>query len=281
MQTKLIKHIEEIKNHCIYSVDSNKEKVIKTLDLIIESLKNDNQEAIDNLIYLLGFKGEITELAKNNNWTDELKMINEDIYIIIREIRLYQKYNILLKSNYKNVHKESYATSPGKLHIDEEKWNDIKKFFNLSLSNKIRLNRNKNQIAGHIQFGDTNPAIVVSINPLLIAPYSEDMDAVVILKFPDKYTEKYNLQIKDKLITVNQYWTFGDIRNDIFVGENYQGDFKDFFPIIGDFISSEINIINTHKEYMSKNLWLYVENLSFNYIKEHKNLLRKPFSFLR
>jgi hypothetical protein len=53
--------------------------------------------------------------------------------------------------------------------------------------------------------GDSNPAVVVSVDPLRVAAYSPDLDSVAMLAFPNNFVDIYNLEIGTKLITVNTY----------------------------------------------------------------------------
>ena len=63
-------------------------------------------------------------------------------------------------------------------------------------------------ISEHVKYGDSQGAIVVKTNPLLIAAYNEDIDCIVMLVFEDKIQNKYNFKIQDRLVCVNTFAKF-------------------------------------------------------------------------
>ena len=68
------------------------------------------------------------------------------------------------------------------------------KFKNLGFSTHIEV------ISEHVKYGDSQGAIVVKTDPLLIAAYNEDVDCIVMLLFEDKIQKRYNFKIKKYLI---------------------------------------------------------------------------------
>lgn len=155
------------------------------------------------------------------------------------------------------------SSNPGKVKLSEKKWLEMV----VICRPKSNVARKKSLIAEYMWFGDFQPAIVVSLEPLKIAAYSDEMDAVVILKFPNALIKIYNLDEKDRLITTNVYYTEGSISNDIYIGENYQNRYVDFFPTIIDFLSDDIQIIDEHKKNISKETWNYVYELGKKHVE--------------
>ncbi len=141
--------------------------------------------------------------------------------------------------------------------------------------------RRKKRVREYICYGDTQPAVVISVKPLLIAPYSDEMDAVVLLHFPQAYAEKYGLQKFDRLISVNTYAGPDlHIAKDIFVGPNYLNRWVDFFPLIADFLSDDTEKLQKHKESIPDSVWDYTATLGEEYLLKHKGLMRNGFWFL-
>src|SRR5579884_1143605 len=70
----------------------------------------------------------------------------------------------------------------------------------------------------HLYYGDTRAAVVISTDPLLVAAYSDDLDCVVVLKFPAEFVDEYQLHVGSRLLTVNLY-TRGRWRPDIKRGQ--------------------------------------------------------------
>lgn len=132
----------------------------------------------------------------------------------------------------------------------------------------------KRSIKEHILHGDSQPAIVISKNPLLVAAYSEDIDCVVILKFPDKFLETYKLEQGSRLLAVNTYLYIEDYQKDLIPGPNNDNTWRGVSPIIVDFISDDIDTIESKKDQIEKSLWSYVYNLGLEYSKIHPNVWR-------
>ena len=64
----------------------------------------------------------------------------------------------------------------------------------------------KRLLAEHLIFGDSRAAIVMRpALPLLAAAYSDELDAVILLEFPDFLAEHYSLRLGSRLLTVNTY----------------------------------------------------------------------------
>ena len=54
--------------------------------------------------------------------------------------------------------------------------------------------------------GDTRAAVVLSTDPLLIGQYSDELDAVLVLAFPDWVAGQYDLKPGKKLVSSTMYW---------------------------------------------------------------------------
>ena len=75
-------------------------------------------------------------------------------------------------------------------------------------------------ISEHVKYGDSQGAIVVKTNPLLIAAYNEDIDCIVMLVFEDKIQNKYNFKIQDRLVCVNTFAEISQLQSDLIPGKN-------------------------------------------------------------
>ena len=138
------------------------------------------------------------------------------------------------------------------------------------------MNFQKAKLEEYIKFGDTQPAIVVSISPLIVAAYSDEMDAVVALKFPKQFVREYNLELFSKLISVNVYSYGFTISEDIEIGPGYYRRYVNFTPTIVDFLS-EIQKIDCHKINIPEKTWDYVKYLALKY---PLNKFRKGYWFI-
>lgn len=183
---------------------------------------------------------------------------------------------------------ESGASTPGRVTISNNKWKKISKDFNLSFSEKLKLNLSKKDVADYICNGDSQPAMVVSLEPLLIAAFSEDFDAVVILKFPNEYVLEYNLELYSRLIIINTYNEFdiNGLAKDIYVGDKYKDSHEELYwadvnPIIACFITDDQDILDNHSQQIPEETWGYVKQLGCEYLDKHPNQYRDGHWFVK
>ena len=283
----LIAVLERIKQFFVLSENfkstqfSSRETAIGYLNIIIGDLYTDNQDVIDRVVYAFGEHGCFEEIASNGGWALEYKEINKDFDKIICSIRKSQKGDYALFGDVRDgIHTDgnSYATSPGRMRISDEKWKYIAEVYRFGFLKKLRVNRQRAAVQEFISYGDTNPAIVVSTAPLLVAAYAYDLDAVVMLSFPQAFVQKYNLKHYDKLISVNTYLSEKQ-HYDVFYWNN-QSAWADFCPNIVDFLSDETTKLATHKNNIPDNTWDHVKTLSAEYLKNHAYLQREGFWFI-
>ncbi|MBO4982532.1 MAG: hypothetical protein J6D23_00595 [Clostridia bacterium] len=178
------------------------------------------------------------------------------------------------------IDKNSKAEVEGNIKLSKAKWRDIGKIYGLSLKNRIRLRKFARVEAECLNFGSVEPAVVMCTSPLLVAVYSEDMDAVLILQFAPAYKEKYNLKVGDKLISVNTYGNRGPIAKDIFTGPAYTQVWTDFTPHIADFLSNDKERLERLKGDIVETHWEYVKSLGGKYIYNHPTTTRNGFWFI-
>ncbi|KGN01965.1 hypothetical protein IRP63_07175 [Clostridium botulinum] len=175
----------------------------------------------------------------------------------------------------------TYASSPGSVTISKKKLKRLRPdLYGIrakigALLDTITIGfSEQRQIKEHIFYGDSQPAVVMSNEPLIIAAYSDDIDCVVILKFDDKYSKIYNLKKGDRLISINTYMRGTEYQKDIIIGPNNTNTWFGYSPIIADFISDDIHIIEEKKKQIDEALWNYVFNLGIEYMKIHPNIAR-------
>lgn len=114
-----------------------------------------------------------------------------------------------------------------------------------------------------LSHGDTQPAIVKSVDPLIISAYSDELDAVVFLRFPDVLVDKYKLKINDRLVTSNTYTLLVDrVEKDISPGEFWLERYSDFSPLVQLFLSDEEDFIRKRIELFDEDKWKRVEMLT-------------------
>jgi hypothetical protein len=180
----------------------------------------------------------------------------------------------------------SYATNPLSLTLSLEKLRDLSPEMTgfrglLSrlawwLSGKPHL---VEVLKEHIRRGDSQPAVVVETQPFLVAAYSEDLDCVAILRFPDRFVGEYGLQARSKLISVNTYGRAKRYQRDLIPGPNRDDSWTGFHPVIADFVSDDEGVIEHRKNGIGRELWTHVYGLGIDYIRTYPGVWRdgRPF----
>lgn len=180
----------------------------------------------------------------------------------------------------KYVDSNTRAENAGNAELSKEKFKQIRdKILKVSFISKMQYNNNFNRINDYMINGDTQPAIVYSVNPLIISAYSDEMDGVVFLEFPDVLAEMYNLKTGSRLVTSNIYKYGSKIAKDINIGSNYYNRYVDFTPIVQLFLSDNENYIKNRTELFSEEIWDKINYLTNEYAHSG-NQPRKGFYYL-
>lgn len=118
------------------------------------------------------------------------------------------------------------------------------------------------EIAYCLHEGDCRAAIVVSLSPLLIAAYSDEFDAVVMLRFSPRLAAVYDLSVGRRLITVNNYeQSLVSRQTDFRRGEQATGQFTGVYPLIAEFFTDDTERIAEIKRKISEEEWQRVHEL--------------------
>lgn len=129
-------------------------------------------------------------------------------------------------------------------------------------------------IREQISFGDSQPAVVISVKPVRVAAYSDEMDCIAMLEFPDGIAKLYSLQVGSRLITINTYKGNLPYHEDLLIGEGYLGKWFGFCPTIADFVSDNMALVNARKQAIDEERWAYVYDLGVDYYKNYPNRRR-------
>jgi hypothetical protein len=121
---------------------------------------------------------------------------------------------------------------------------------------KLNALQTKRMIREHMGFGDSRAAIVARVDPvLLVAAYTDEQDAVLLLKFPSFLTVEHQLRRGTRLLTVNTYGRGPKMMPDIVPGPNSLGRWINFYPIIAEFVSDDLEIIDARKQAIEDDEW--------------------------
>lgn len=121
----------------------------------------------------------------------------------------------------------------------------------------------------HLLCGDSRAAMVISINPLLIAAYTDEFDCVAMLKFPDRLISEYSLKVYDRLLTVNLYTPEGNLVEDLENGPASYCRYSNFTPFIAEFLSDSLSQIELRKAQILTSEWERTKYLAEKYISKN------------
>lgn len=106
--------------------------------------------------------------------------------------------------------------------------------------------------------GDSRAAVVLTIEPLRVAAYTDEFDCVIILRFTKEVDNYYRLEPGDRLLTINTYAPPGSMKRpkDITMGDRYKGsEWENVFPFIADFMTDDMDMIERRKRAISEDEW--------------------------
>ncbi|MCL2847153.1 MAG: hypothetical protein FWE13_00165 [Firmicutes bacterium] len=264
---------------------NSQQEAVADIHSIIKDIKSGDVYAIDRVPYIFSTHSGFEKIAQKSGFMNEYNKIEHAYASLIGSIRQAEKrdkniYGDAFNANSQSTNHDSYASNPGRLQISEEKWQAMIKLSRWGFFKKRQAKKVRPIIQEYMLFGDTQPALVMNTNPLLVAPYSSDLDAVVLLYFPKEYVELYNLKKYDRLISVNTYGTT-KAYDDIIFGPNMFNSWSEMFPNIGEFLSDDLDKIKKHKENIPEATWDYVKKLADEYVIRYKGLPRDAFWFVR
>ena len=153
------------------------------------------------------------------------------------------------------------------------------------LGEKMRADMRIQDVAGWLLEGDTQPAVVMSADPFIIAAYSDEFDAVVMLEFPKELYEQYALSAGSRLVTSCVYLegmnAGQDIAHDIFPGAGFSKEFAEFVPIVQLFLCKDEHKAQAAVSLFDEGHWRYVERLAAEYAAAHPDLRRDGFFYFK
>lgn len=125
----------------------------------------------------------------------------------------------------------------------------IRRLFGGKSDHEVALQR----LSRHLIQCDSRAAVVVSAKPLLVAAYSDDLDCVSLVRFPDEFVEHYFLGVGSKLLTVNE--SLANVAADLKLGPGATGMCGDFISVIAEFLSDDIDRIEARKRQIADAEW--------------------------
>ena len=175
----------------------------------------------------------------------------------------------------------TYATDPGQISLSHNKlrvlrpdlygiggiWKSVLAFLRVDWPERT-------YVQEQLQCGDSRAAVVVSITPLLIAAYTDELDCVAILHFSDEFVYEYRLSIGTRLVTVNCYGASQEYDSDLILGPKSRQKWTGFHPLIADFLTDDIDRVIARKKGISEDEWQRAESMGTECIKLHPGVAR-------
>lgn len=175
----------------------------------------------------------------------------------------------------------SFAGNPVHLAISEERLREIRpdlygfrgRLERLKVSAGLTWDQ-MTYIQEHLKNGDSRAAVVISVNPLRIAAYSDELDAIAMLAFPTEFADAYQLVVRARLLTINTYKRDPTYDRDLVVGPNALDRWSGFHPIIAEFVSDEEEKIDKRKDAIEESEWIRAERMGLEYFEKRPKVAR-------
>jgi hypothetical protein len=128
----------------------------------------------------------------------------------------------------------------------------------------------KTHIEEHLLYGDSRAALVISVSPLLVAAYTDELDCIALLRFNSNLVEEYGLREGARLLTVNTYSPLTDYyKEDLEPGPYATGRYGNFAPYIAEFLTDDHDRVERRKAEISDDEWQRAEGLGKEYMAKH------------
>ncbi|QEH31943.1 hypothetical protein OJF2_04100 [Aquisphaera giovannonii] len=131
-------------------------------------------------------------------------------------------------------------------------------------------------IAEHLLHADARAAVVITTRPLRVAAYSDDFDRIAMLAFDEDpwLVEEHRLRPGSRLITVNGYRREGEPDADLFLAKDRAYPWTGFGPLIGDFLSADVDRLHALRAEIAEAEWRRAEQLGRLYLERFPGLAR-------
>lgn len=133
----------------------------------------------------------------------------------------------------------------------------------------------RNLVRRQLTRGDARAAVVLSTDPLLVAAYTDELDAAVVLRYPNWLVPEYSLTPGRRLMTVNTYVRGFEIAPDIIVGPApVARRWVNVTPMIAEFLTDDVDRIRTLHAGLDEREWERAESFGRRYLECHQGRTR-------
>lgn len=129
--------------------------------------------------------------------------------------------------------------------------------------------------------GDCRAAVVIAVNPVVIAAYSDELDDVALLKFDQDFIGEIGFAVGNCLVSANSYLKEhpSSYARDVSQGKFSTGRYVNFHPVILDFITRDQSRLDTLRSQIEHDEWTRAYELGVEKLASRPELLRygSPF----
>lgn len=175
----------------------------------------------------------------------------------------------------------AYASDPGKVALSDSKlrvlrpelygirgaWKSLLASVGIGYSERA-------YVREHLQLGDSRAAVVLSSNPLLVAAYTDELDCVAVLRFPDGFVPDCDVSEGSRLLTVNSYKDSTQYDPDLILGEHAIKRWSGFIPIVAEFVTEDLARVEARKTQIPEHEWQRAEAMGQEYVRLHPGVAR-------
>lgn len=130
-------------------------------------------------------------------------------------------------------------------------------------------------VADQLVYGDSRAALVVSLEPLLIAAYTDELDCIALLRFPSELVGAHSLQVGQRLLTVNRYWgPSKPVARDLEHGPASLHQYRNFQPLIAHFLSEDSLALDRRTAEIEEAEWQRTDELAQRYLARFGSVAR-------
>lgn len=160
---------------------------------------------------------------------------------------------------------ETVAGEPGRVRVSKAKLKALEPWLFKPGGDEEDRRWWKTHVKEHLLDGDSRAAVVLSTNPLRVAALTREIDCAAVLKFPSKLAREHELEVGDRLLTVNTYAKAdefpGGHERDLTPGPSARGVWGNFSPMIAEFLSDDGERIEARKAEIDDEEYAYCQEL--------------------
>ncbi len=181
----------------------------------------------------------------------------------------------------RTLNNESRASNPGGITLSHDRLRCLRPdlyggvgFFMAVLRWLTNEVPQKTYLREHLMHGDSRAAVVMSINPVLIAAYTDEFDCIALLQFEPWVAKTFRLQSGARLLTVNTYKSYKTHDPDLDWGRGAASQWSGFHPLIADFLTDDTAALAGGKQRITEAEWRRAHELGVAYIIAHPGIAR-------